>query len=88
VDRLIASKEPTGDAWTELISAGESGRSMRWRDHWPIRMEREAVERAFMRIERDSESGQTYLKLPVPSPQIIGRAVLWLQTLAGAMGAK
>jgi|GEM_PF-5163687 len=36
-------------------------------------------------VERDDRTGQTYLKMPVPSGEMLGRAVLWLQTLTGVL---
>jgi hypothetical protein len=37
-------------------------------------------------IQRDPITGEQFLKVPVPSEQVMGRAALWLQALAGAVG--
>jgi superfamily II DNA or RNA helicase len=36
-------------------------------------------------IERDPQTGREYLKLPLPDSQLLGKAALWLQVLAGAL---
>ncbi|MGB7159834.1 MAG: DEAD/DEAH box helicase [Tepidisphaeraceae bacterium] len=36
-------------------------------------------------VERDGSTGRSYLKLPLPAPDALGRATLWIQALAGAL---
>jgi superfamily II DNA or RNA helicase len=40
---------------------------------------------AAVRIERDSSGGEDVLKIPLPSEQTLGRALVWLQTLSGLL---
>src|SRR5207247_2433451 len=37
-------------------------------------------------VARDPATGEQFLKIPVPSEQALGRAAVWLQALAGAVG--
>jgi superfamily II DNA or RNA helicase len=36
-------------------------------------------------VENDPSSGKPCLKIPIPSPEILGRANIWLQAVAGAL---
>ncbi len=38
------------------------------------------------RVERDAGTGEQFLKIPVPPEEVLGRAAVWLQALAGALG--
>jgi hypothetical protein len=38
-----------------------------------------------IRIESEPGSGQRILKIPLPSEQTLGRALVWLQALSGAL---
>lgn len=76
-----------GNPWSQLITAGKS-----MLDSLAVALARQdmpdargdSVEK--LRVERDPSSGRTYLKLEVPEPDVLGKAVLWLQTLAGVIG--
>lgn len=83
VDRLVSTPQPAGDAWSGLISAGKQAL-----DALAQALASQDDGKALasgLKVERDADTGKTYLKLPVPSPDVLGRAVLWLQTLAGAL---
>jgi hypothetical protein len=38
------------------------------------------------KIESDSNTGRPCLKIPIPSPEVLGQANVWLQAIAGALG--
>lgn len=88
VAKLVSSPpQPGGDPWSQLIHAGKSAldalaHALANQDE-PARNGSDKL-----RVERDPTNGRTYLKLEVPSPDVLGHAVLWLQTLAGAISGK
>jgi superfamily II DNA/RNA helicase len=45
-----------------------------------------ATSSAGWKMEPDAATGQPCLKIPIPSPEVIGKANLWLQAIAGALG--
>lgn len=86
VEKLVSASQPDGDAWSQLIHAGKSAldalaQALASQDK-PVNASDK------LRIERDATSGRTYLKLEVPEPDVLGKAVLWLQTLAGAISGR
>ena len=85
VDQIISAKEPSSDGWSQLISAGK-GALDALAQALANQEGRTKTGSDAVRVERDSTNGKTYLKVAVPSPDVLGRAVLWLQTLAGALG--
>jgi superfamily II DNA or RNA helicase len=84
VDRLISTSQPTSDVWSQLISAGKTAL-----DSLAVALSNEngkpQPNANGFAVERNPSTGQTYLKLPVPSPEVVGRAVVWLQAIVGAL---
>ena len=86
IDRIGSS--PAGqaaDGWSQLIAAGKNALDALAKTLDNSGSSTGDASTDTLRIERDSASGKTYLKFPVPPPDVLGRAVLWLQTLAGAL---
>jgi superfamily II DNA or RNA helicase len=83
IDQVIASPAPGPDVWSQLISAGKL--ALDSLASALVQKNDAGAGSEKVRVERDAANGRTYLKLEVPEPEVLGKAMLWLQTLAGAL---